>query len=239
VLAPLTYSTHVGRPTPEAPSGCIARPCRSPSAYTAGCGGGGYGAPGRSREAVREVARAVVGQNAADVHAAATEPAQGMAEGTSRRWWRGRPPAARHRRRVNDRPPPRAGSPNRYLCAGSRSRSGRNPMPEAADPAELLGVQQIPGASVLIAVGEAARRPRRERPARCTMRDAVAALTPTAAAIWAHVHRDRRRTLMLSAIAAAVSRGLVCGRLDRSSRPAWPSVRYRAHHFCTVRSETA
>ena len=56
-------------------------------------------------------------------------------------------------------------------------------------------------------------------------RAAVAALTPTAWAISAHVHCCIRSTFIPSAIAAAVWRGLECGRLDRSVRPAGPSAR--------------
>src|SRR5262249_21350342 len=88
-------------------------------------------------------------------------------------------------------------------------------------------MEQIAGTGVLIAMH---RRRRRQaaaarQAARLTIRAAVAALTPTAAAICAHVQRWWRSTWMPSWIAGAVARGLACGRLERSCNPLGPSAR--------------
>jgi hypothetical protein len=82
------------------------------------------------------------------------------------------------------------------------ARAAGDPVAHPGDPTEFLGVevQQIPGVRVLVPLhqGGGPRRPRRDRPQRRSTRAAVAALTPTAPPICAHVQRWWRSTLIPS-----------------------------------------
>lgn len=83
-----------------------------------------------------------------------------------------------------------------------------DPVAEPPDAAKLLGVQvqQIARPGMLIALDQRRRTEstRREKPARRRIRAAVAALTPTALAIWAQVQRCSRSTFTPRTTAAAV-----------------------------------
>ena len=184
------------------------------------------GATGRAK-AAGDVARSIVRQHAPDLDAVGAEPLQGPTE------------KAGHRQASFVGQQLDIGDPGMVIDRDMQTlpanalvdihvpRAARDAVADPGDPPELLRVevQQIAGARVLVAVHQRRRfQPPAPGQARAT-RAAVAALTPTAPAICAHVHRWWRSTLIPSWMAGAVAWGLAWGRLERSCNPVTPSAR--------------